>query len=241
MSQSRLIKTFIFLCLYGLGIGAANAQNDPWKYKFYLYGWLSDISGDITAHGATVPFDVKFEDIVEDVDSALQIHLEGSNGRWGWIADLNATSVQKSRTTPPLAFDQDLTFVELAVTHRLGEYFEVLGGARYYNVETILSSGGVRVVDSDKDLVDGFAGVRVIFPFSQAWSGIFRADIGAGGTELAVNALIGVNAQISKSFGLHVGYRSLDLEIDSGSGLGRTDLDIAFTGPILGLSISWPN
>ncbi len=69
--------------------GSGGASENDWRFGLTLYGWLTSISGNVTARGQTVDINASFIDIVQKSDSlaAFDAHFEADKGRFGFYGD----------------------------------------------------------------------------------------------------------------------------------------------------------
>jgi len=108
--------------------------------------WASDTSLDFTLNGSPVGgADLSFSDILDVLDAAFQIHVEGGKGNWSAFADFTFISTADSTELPIVRIDTDSGQVVLdaAAAYRpggvgspLSSYFSFIG----------LHSGTLRVI-----------------------------------------------------------------------------------------------
>ena len=74
-----------------LSVGMVEAQTvEHWEWSITPYLWATDISEDLILDGTIVGGgDTEFNDLVDKLDTSLQLHFEGIKNRWGMFADLN--------------------------------------------------------------------------------------------------------------------------------------------------------
>ena len=46
------------------------------------------MDGDVQARGVSVPMDLGFDDVLDNLDLTVQVSLDGNQGSWGVIGDL---------------------------------------------------------------------------------------------------------------------------------------------------------
>jgi len=115
--------------------------------------------------------------------------------------------------------------------------FEMGGGVRLFNSDTELelksSQQGISDVSSDSEVTiwDGVIAARLLYQFSPKWSLRFYGDVGAGDSDLTWQVWGNLGYQLSDSATLLAGYRHLAYDL----GDGKTDIDLTFSGPQLGV------
>jgi hypothetical protein len=65
------------------------ASEDPNRLQFTIspYGWLTGITGNVTAKGISTSPNVSFSDILSDLDFAYSGHMELQKDRWSIYLD----------------------------------------------------------------------------------------------------------------------------------------------------------
>ena len=71
-----------------------------WQFRTALYGWAQSLDGDVTVRGFTAPVDLKFSDLLQDLDMAFMGLAEVSHGRWGLLLDVNYAKISDSLSLP---------------------------------------------------------------------------------------------------------------------------------------------
>src|SRR6185436_15014735 len=141
---------------------------EKWVWDITPYLWASSVRADVSLDGDPVlGADVKFKDIVDDVDLAAEVHFEGRHGQLGFFTDaifISLTGEQTRSANPPLPGG-----TETEADVDLGLY-EAGGFYRLKNAPTGLDIlYGIRVIDDSEDVtitvpppisatVDGSAG-----------------------------------------------------------------------------------
>ena len=74
--------------------GAAAAEERDWHFDLAVYGWLTDLTGEISTDDVTVDVDPQlFNDILANLDGALMGAIEARyRGRWIVSLDLSRPS-----------------------------------------------------------------------------------------------------------------------------------------------------
>jgi len=217
------------------------------------------MQGSVSKNSFTANVDQSLGDVIDLLDDHLNfgaaLHFEASHDRWGVFADamyldLEAVSggdttgdkvetlfqeflgelggfysiVQSSRNQPPPMWNPRL---------------DLLAGARVYALDsTITPPSGIERSHSET-WIDPILGVRgEIKPLD--WLSLFgRGDIGGFGLDKGTfsnfswNVLAGVRFDFTRTVGLSVGYRWLDVDYENPS--ENFDYDIRTSGPFTAL------
>ncbi len=229
--------------------GVASAQNsDAWRWSVTPYLWGSDVSTDVTfPSGQAVGGELSFEDILDKLDFAAMVHVEGHRGDWGMLFDATYVDMSDDATNGPVA-----TTVEAKVgLYELGAVYSP--GAEKGPFSGIL---GVRIVESEMDLrflsppiiagvtrsadesyTDFLVGARYLFSFNDRWGLNLRADTGVGDTEKdwSLHAQLGWRFGRGLSKAVLFGWRHLELEFEQD---GR-ETEVTMDGPLLGVMFGW--
>ena len=124
---------------------------------------------------------------------------------------------------------------------RLG--IDVLGGVRYNSLEvdlgvqvTLLGLTAAASRNRTEDWADGVVGVRAQYGGSRGWGASGWADIGKGSDSSSYQLAGFVNYRFENNVNLFGGYRHLSVKWEDGSGASFIELDLEYSGPMLGVS-----
>jgi hypothetical protein len=149
---------------------------------------------------------------------------------------------------------QDVDIYEFGAMYRVGEgslggqdrhwSVEVLGGARYTDVELRISSRGpfaVRSASVEEDWIDPIVGGQVAMDLTPKWELVARGDVGGFGvgSDFQWNVLGGLTYRFHPTTNVFLGYRALYQDYETGSGRERFLWDITQHGPLLALELTW--
>ncbi|MCK5376255.1 MAG: hypothetical protein KAJ97_04175 [Acidobacteria bacterium] len=220
-----------------------------WNWSITPYIWASDISEDLILHGEVVGGgDTEFKDLLEVVDTSLQLHFEGIRDRWGLFADLTYIDLSDSETgeLEILRFDVEITetLFEAGALYRPGGQsgkLDLLFGARLLTVDEVyrLQLGELDPIESsiDESYVDALIGARYHIPLSQRWVISLRGDLSLGGTDLMWTAqgMVGWRFGAKRNSAVFLGYRYRDMKYS------KADFEVEKTlsGPGLGVKIGF--
>jgi hypothetical protein len=221
---------------------------DPWEFELIPYMWMPDLSGTVGIGGLTSAVDVKFEDILDNLDMVLSGAFGARKGRFGMVADFMYLEVSPSFDTPGPVFSRgDLrlkqTMLDLRGTYRVVEtsstFLDLSLGARYMNVDLDLTFrpglAPKTSANGDEGWWDAVGGVRGQYAFTDRWFLTYSADIGGGGSNLTWQAMAGVGYRFTDNVHLTAAYRYLDYDYSSGD----FEYDLVTQGIGLGLGFRW--
>lgn len=235
--------------LAALACGPALAQ--AWEWTVVPYVWGSDMSLDVSVGDREIfDSDVGFDDILDKLEMAAQIHFEGRHGKAGFFVDMTYLETKDTVTTAPRVVLPGGADIDTKLETLLAE---VGGFYRLSGDETGLDLlYGVRATDLELDVdltlpgplarasaaeisqtyVDGFVGLRHTSALGQSWSLTLRGDVGAGDSDLVWNlsGLVGYHFGGSDQFAILGGYRHLVMEFEEGD----VEVDLTMSGPALG-------
>ncbi len=233
------------------------AADKKWAFSVTPYLWMVGLDGTMAVKGVEADVDVDFGDILDNLDFAGEVHLEAKRGKWGLFFDPTYVKVGMSGNNGLTSVDVESKFVMIEI----GGFYEVLDrdlgssgrfhvvgapliGLRwiYLSVDVDFSGGPpIPDVDESEDWLDLFVGWRSTFTLSPKWTLHTRTDIGGfdigGSSDFAWNSQILFGYQMTKRSTLMFGYRSLDVDYDSGSGSSLFKYDVTSSGPVIGTMI----
>ncbi len=219
-------------------------DNFGWSITPYL--WATETTVDLTFRDADVGAgEISFSELLDVLDAAFMIHVEGGGGNWSAFGDL--TYLKTSDSTQRAAFVVDSNskqlFFDGAVAWwpgGVGSNFSLFGGLRHsgfddrYTFRLIINNAPVGERRSTKDYYDALVGLRYRFDLSERWALLTRADTSFGDSEgtLLVQAnlawTVGKRQQNRILFGYQ--YKTADFRDDD---LGT---DFSYQGPMAGFN-----
>ena len=82
---------------------ASTGATQNWQFNlapFYIWGVAID--GDVTVGTNTVPVELPFSDITDNLEAAFIIHFEGMHkSSWGFLVDVNYLDVSSATSISP--------------------------------------------------------------------------------------------------------------------------------------------
>lgn len=241
------------------------------------YLWAASLKGSITVKGVEQRQDVSFADILHTMKYGFIGQAELQRGRFLLLADtvllktsedvsvdvskagkfgLHNVTGQLDATADVLNYIQEL-MLGYRVYERPVAYagdmprmlsFDVLGGARFYYIDSDVTAkakvtipgpnGGVTKqkegrLSGSENWIDPVVGARVTYDATDRMSLSLRGDVGGFG--LGSDLTWGVTAlssyRIAERWHMYAGYRVLDINYSNGD----RGMDAQMAGPILGL------
>ena len=251
LTSVRFLLLFTVAVL--MAVPPAVAQDDAakkknWRYELApYYLWMAGLEGDVALKGQPAEVDLSFSDVLDDLEFMFSAHFEAHhrNG-WGYLFEPLFLDLESSAMglTGDIIVDTDLLIVEGMIINQLadpGSSFELIWGARYYNLELEFDFplAVAPNIEEDQSWVDGVVGVRWMTDAGKKWTFSLRGDVGAGGSDFVWQFSGLAIWQMSKKTSLAFGYRHLDIDYEDGAGTDLFVMDVALSGPIVGLNISW--
>ena len=247
IGTSLIVLALMFVC--PLAYAEDSSDTKAWEFSLApFYVWAVNMEGDVGMKGVTAPLKMDFGQIFDSLEGLFTAHFEGWwRQKWGFLFDVSYIDISDSQATPVVTLDVDFQSV---MTEFVGFYrfakgphaLEPLAGIRYTSLETDVDILGVPFgVKETEDWVDPIIGARYKYNITEKWLVTLRGDIGGFtvGSDFTWNLGGLIHFQPWKHIGFAGGYRALDVDYESGSGLSKFTYDVLMQGPILGVNIIW--
>jgi hypothetical protein len=209
------------------------------------YMWASDTSLDLTLQDTEITggVEIPFSDLLDVLDTAFQVHIEGGQGNWSGFVDFTyiETSDTVERPLVNIATRNKQTFIDAAVAYwpqGTGSHLNFFGGLRYTGFDDrydfVLDADPVVTRRSTEDYFDALLGVRYRFDLSERWGLLTRGDLSFGDSEgtWLVQGLFAYTVGQRRQNRILFGYQYKKAEFQDG-GLNS---DFSFAGPIAGFN-----
>ncbi len=247
---------------------SGSGQDGRWEFVMIPYLWMTGIDGEVTIKGRDADVDVSFDDILDDLDIAALAHFIAKRGRWEFFVQPNYMKlspegdVDRNAITLDADVETEMLILEFGTFYKLGTWgdrfpvsLDILGGGRYWyidneidlDIDISLPTVDMDIrrekdVDSDKNLIDPFVGLRIDTAITKKLRFGVRGDIGGfdisdDTSDLSWQAIGLFEYDISQRIVLGAGYRALDIRYETGSGNDKNGMDATIHGPILGAGI----
>jgi hypothetical protein len=198
--------------------------------------------------------EIDFDDLIDDADFALMLHLEGRRGKLGLFADLVFGDEPRNFSLGPVPFtaesDLELTIIDLGGVWYPSEDggFGIHYGVRLIDLDQEVDVLGIGPLPTDRRIfelarteVDGLLGFRYLSDLSESWSFAFAGDFSAGGTDGSWGAwlILGYHFGSEDRYGLRFGYRHLEMELGDEDRAAKVETDIELSGFVLGFTFGF--
>lgn len=235
-------------------------NDKKWTLSFVTYLWVPAMDGTLTVRGREADVDVSvgdsFENLVDNFKFALTGHIEARKDRFMIFGDIMYLATEDDVDRPIIGdgdIDVSQGFFEAGVSYAIVDNpindnaarrfrIEPLAGVRLYYLDMEVNFDALsRSPGRDEMWVDGFVGARTSIDLAERLTAFARLDIGAGGSDLAWNVILGLDAHLGKHKRLSLvgGYRWFDVDYDDGSGSDKFEFDVLMHGPFLGLGFTF--
>ena len=234
----------------GKEVTPAPPPEKPWSFTLTPYGWMTAISGTISAGDRRADVDIAFKDVLKHLDMTFMMAAELRYKRWGLMTDIIYARLHDDIEPPRgILFSSTHEVVKETIgtfelsyravdSHKL--FLDLFAGARVYSfysqivLRRNLAPRDVNVSGTNT-WADPIIGLRGRYYVSRAVFLNVYGDIGGfgAGSEFSWQALAGVGVQAARWCDLELGYRALGFDYES----GRTKQEITTHGPIIGAMI----
>lgn len=222
---------------------ASAAEGEGWDWMVAPYLWAASIGTDLKTSSppSESSSDTDFSDIIDKIDGAFQVHVEGQGDRFGVLADFTYLGLGDDNDHPRFRTESDLDtrlFEIAAVWNPSPERFrglDVLGGLRYVDVDLTAKLRPENpafpevTVDANKSFSDLMLGARYTWAMTDRWGLTLRGDGSWGDTEGTWNASAVAQYRTGNGAWLF-GYRYLDVEVET----ANANTEITMHGPEFG-------
>jgi hypothetical protein len=240
-------------------MAGGSASAEEWQWSATPYVWATDLGVGLTVTDRElIDAEIAFDDLVEKLDSAAMVRIEGMRGEHGMAFDLfNVELVDTyalelpGAPTASLGLDLGVGLTILDATgvydpRADGEGFSLVYGARVIeqrnNIDATLSHDGFtlasRSFNATDRFVDGLVGFRFARELPHNFSYSFAADVSTGDTELTWSAgpTLGYTFGDGDRYEVTAGYRRMDIDFETAE---PVDADMSMSGLLLGFRINF--
>jgi hypothetical protein len=168
--------------------------------------------------------DVKFTDVIKDLDIAAMMAAEADKGRWSFLVDGYYAKLSDSIHTPIGTLDVDVKEWTLQAGALYGVVksdataVDVGAGGRAMGMDVNLDPSNVaNDISKTKEWVDPIVMARIRQQFAEKWSGVLLGDIGGFGvsSDLTWQLTAAAGYALTDSASLLLGYRYLSCDYDN--------------------------
>ncbi len=239
------IAVIVLACAIAPPFDAFAQQGDSMHWSITPYLWAPTTTVDLALRGTSIGSGkLTFDDLLDTLDTAFMIHVEGGKGNWTGFADVTYLDTSDSNQRPLLKIttDSQQTFMDFAAVYwpaGVGSRFNVFGGVRYSGFDDEFRFYGpagnlLEKRKSTEDYYDALIGARYRFELSERWKLMTHADYSFGDSEgtflLRANFayIVGKRQQNRILFGYQ--YKEADFKD------GDLEKDFAYQGPMAGFN-----
>jgi hypothetical protein len=213
-----------------------------WRVSTSTYGWFTRLDGEMAFQGTSVPVDVPFDKIFENLKFTFMGLVEVGKGRWSFMGDFFYAKLEPSATNRLGTFNSQIEqFIgNYAVFYRVTEnptsHLDVFAGARVNWMETDvdinLNNENSFSASGEKTWIDPIVGVRFHHNLSEKVFLRGLADIGGFNvsSDLTWQAMLLLGYRVNEKGSVGLGYRALGTDYTSGA----TTYDVVSHGLLLG-------
>ncbi len=224
----QLLQAFIAgILIIGPSLAQAqeSAADNDWQFAIAPYLWGAGISGK-TQRGA--PIDISFDDLFDNLESALMLSFEARKNKWMILADYINLDVAASQQ--PITVNLKSKIVNIAGGYNLYQEksrLDLIFGARNLDLDLSITPGPI---SPSGNILDGIVGVKGQLVLSKRWYLPYYVDIGTGDSDLSWQAIAGASFQAAKWVDLALVYRHLEWDL----GNDKLVADLNISGPAFG-------
>jgi len=230
-----------------------STPNSDWQVTVAPYLWAINMNGAVTVSHYRTPMDESFDELLKHLNFAGMLWLDASKDDFSVFLNVIYTV---------LRYNTSDSFASLHAKNRLGLTsgglaYQVFhnnfvgispyAGFRYTSNDTTVTvnaSGLDVTVLNNQYWTDPIVGARFNFALSKDWSAIVAGDVGGmnASSQYSYNvyALLGYSPESHwTNTSLYVGYRLLDQNYSTGSGINYFHWNMKLFGPIAGIAIKF--
>jgi len=223
-----------------------SASAAEWNFSLTPYIW--GIDTELNTKVDQISVETEFQDLVENLDFAAQLHFEALHGNWGLMADV--TNLQVSdRTTYDIAqidTDTEVWLGEIAGLWAIGNEettrIDLIFGMRVLSLDMKLELQALPPAPAlvsqhsiSETMIDGLVGLRHYQKLGKNWSLIGRGDVATGDTNLTWNASLVVGRKLGPGV-IQLSYRYMNIQFNKSD---RLEPELIIQGPELGYSFQF--
>lgn len=247
----------LFVGIMAVGAFSSNSIADEWSFHVEPYAMITSIKGESGVGQINdVDVDVKFDDILANLESTAMVHFEAHHqSGWGIVADygfMNLANSQSNGIDGVIDAEMRQGVLELQgmYRHKLANgYLDTFAGIRWWDNDLsldiqhpILPEGNLSR-DVDSDWIDPVAGLRWLRMINEHWTFLAQVDVGGFGvgSRFTSSVQTGVQYQINDLMTLNLKYKATWVDFEDGDS-GQPDYFKYKTvthGAIIGLTFSF--
>lgn len=242
---ARASSIALVSCLGAMALPAhASSGDGGWDWIIAPYAWAAGVSTNLrtgTPPAGGISTDTDFDDVIDKIDGAFEVHVEGQGDHFGVFADFTYLGLADDHERPRFHTESDLDtrLLDMAgvwnPSGRKFEGLELFAGLRYIDVDFSAQfvptnpAFPMSSINTGETFNDFMLGARYTWRFNDRWGMTVRGDGSFGDTEGTWNtSLFG---QYRTQHGVWaLGYRYLDISLEP----NNHALDITVDGFVVG-------
>jgi hypothetical protein len=231
--------------------GGPGTEAEGWRFSVAPYLWAGRTHMKLDVGPLSRSTTIDFVDVVPQLHMAFAAHFEAAVKKWTAFGDLFYVSMGQSEEKNGVSVSTNLQelFFEFGAMYRLVSVpvgqtgrltFEPLAGGRFMWVDVSLGFPNQKVSDS-ASVIDPMFGGRITYHITDTVALWFRGDVAGFGisdnqSNLTYNLLGGLEWRFHPRAAALVGWRYMNIDIETGSGASTLNADISMNGPFLGVN-----
>jgi hypothetical protein len=236
------------------GGSGTEASPEGWRLSVAPYLWAARTHMKLHVGPFSRSTTIDFVDVVPQLHMAFAAHFEATVQKWTAFGDLLYMSMGQSEKQNGVSVSTTLQelFFEFGAMYRLVSVpvgqtarltFEPLAGGRFMWVDVSLGFPNQKVSDS-ASVIDPMVGGRITYHITDTVALWFRGDVAGFGisdnqSNLTYNLLGGLEWRFHPRAAALVGWRYMNIDIETGSGARTFNADISMNGPFLGVNFQF--
>ena len=229
------------------------ANDSGWHVTWVpAYLWLTGLNGNLGVAGRTIPVDVSFSDVFNQLNFGYMTALDVRKRGLGVLADFMYTDLSSNEASTPFGVlystantDSQMYILDPEIYGRLFEgqkgFVDATAGARYWHLKNTLNlRPGLLPAFSasdSRDWVDPVLGGRFRLNLKKSCFVMLKGDGGGfgAGSQSTWQIYTAFGKEIKQKYSLSLGYRHLSVDYRDGGFVYDTNMN----GMLLGFAIKF--
>ena len=242
-SRAFSFMTVFVMLLTMVAADAEAREEDGISWSITPYAWAPLTKVDLTFQDTSIGGEIRFKDVLDTIDAAFMVTVEGGKGRWSAFADMTYAdaSDDSERNLLTIRSRNKQQFIDVGISWwpgGIGSPLSVIGGLRYtgfdsrFDFVSNLTGEILASEKSDSSYNDILLGLRYRLALSERWALLTRGDASFGESDGTVMLRAHLSYAVGKQRqnGILFGYQYKQADFDD-SGL---QFEFRFHGPTAG-------
>jgi hypothetical protein len=194
----------------------AQESSSRWQWIVQPYFMASHMNGTVGIGPVSAEVDVGPSEIFSNLQFGIMLNVEARKQGWAVALDAIYMDLEEDSETGNLTVGAQQSALELDVFRRVGTSVEVFAGGRYNGLSSSIQ-GNLIDQSLKQSWFDPLIGLRFGTPETSKWSISVRGDVGGFGlgSNLTVQVLPILGFRLSRTIGLALGYRYIDVDYEN--------------------------